>query len=43
MALFAKYKELRMTNLRLSEVDVNALIGYLKAQDAAQDGGQRKR
>ena len=34
-ALFARYKELRMPNLRLGEVDVNALIGYLKAQDAA--------
>jgi protein SCO1/2 len=37
IALFAKYKELRMPNLRLGEVDVNALIGYLKAQDAAQE------
>jgi protein SCO1/2 len=34
-ALFARYKELRMPNLRLGEVDVNALIGYLTAQDAA--------
>ena len=42
-AMFDRYKELRMPNLRLSEVDVNALIGYLKAQDAAQDGGQGKR
>jgi protein SCO1/2 len=46
-ALFARYRELRMPNLRLGEVDVNALIGYLKAQDAAQDaapdGGQGKR
>jgi protein SCO1/2 len=42
-ALFAKYKEVRMPNLRLSESDVNALIGYLKAQDAAQDGKQGKR
>jgi protein SCO1/2 len=32
-ALFVRYKELRMPNLRLGEVDVNALIGYLKAQD----------
>jgi protein SCO1/2 len=37
-ALFARFKELRMPNLRLGEVDVNALIGYLVAQDAAQDG-----
>jgi hypothetical protein len=28
---------LRMPNLRLGEVDVNALIGYLKAQDAARE------
>jgi protein SCO1/2 len=42
-ALFARYKELRMPNLRLGEVDVNALIGYLKSQDAAQDGGHGKR
>jgi protein SCO1/2 len=42
-ALFTRYKELRMPNLRLGEVDVNALIGYLKAQDAAQDGGHGRR
>ena len=36
-ALFTRYKELRMPNLRLGEVDVNALIGYLAAQDAVQD------
>ncbi|HXB71229.1 MAG TPA: SCO family protein [Candidatus Acidoferrales bacterium] len=41
-ALFAKYKELRMPNLRLGDVDVNALIGYLKAQDAAHEAGHRK-
>jgi protein SCO1/2 len=39
-ALFARYKELRMPNLRLGEVDVNALIGYLKSQDAAHDSGK---
>jgi protein SCO1/2 len=39
-ALFARFKELRMPNLRLGEVDVNALIGYLVAQDAAQDAAQ---
>jgi hypothetical protein len=32
---------LRMPNLRLGEVDVRSLIGYLKA--AAQDGGHGKR
>ena len=42
-ALFARYNELRMPNLRLGEVDVSALIGYLKTQDAAQDGGHGKR
>jgi protein SCO1/2 len=42
-ALFARYKELRMPNLRLGEVDVNALIGYLTAQDAALDGEHGKR
>jgi protein SCO1/2 len=35
-ALFTRYKELRMPNLRLGEVDVDALIGYLKSQDAAK-------
>jgi protein SCO1/2 len=35
-ALFARYKQMRMPNLRLSDVDVNALIGYLTAQDAAR-------
>jgi len=42
-ALFARYKELRMPNLRLGEVDVSALIGYLKAQDAAQTAGMGSR
>ncbi|HXB71234.1 MAG TPA: SCO family protein [Candidatus Acidoferrales bacterium] len=41
-ALFARFKEVRMPNLRLGEVDVNALIGFLKAQDAAHEGGHRK-
>jgi protein SCO1/2 len=35
-ALFTRYNELRMPNLRLGEVDVDALIGYLKSQDAAK-------
>jgi protein SCO1/2 len=34
--LFAKYKQVRMPNLRLSDVDVAALMGYLEARDAAQ-------
>jgi protein SCO1 len=42
-ALFARYKEMRMPNLRLGDVDVNALIGYLKAQDAAHNAGPGKR
>ena len=29
LALFAKYKQVKMPNLRLSEVDVKALVGYL--------------
>jgi protein SCO1/2 len=35
-ALFIRYNELRMPNLRLGEVDVDALIGYLQSQDAAK-------
>ena len=31
LALFKKYRELKMPNLRLSEVDVNAVLGYLAA------------
>jgi protein SCO1 len=34
-ALFAKYKQLRMPNLRLGDVDVNAIISYLEKQNAA--------
>jgi len=30
MALFAKYKQVKMPNLRLNDVDVNALLGYLE-------------
>jgi mono/diheme cytochrome c family protein len=33
LALFKSYRELKMPNLRLSDVDVNALIGYLEASD----------
>src|SRR4029077_48173 len=42
-ALFARYKELRMPNLRLGEVDVTALIGYLRTQDAARNATQHGR
>jgi protein SCO1 len=34
-ALFAKYKQVQMPNLRLGESDVAALIAYLEAQSAA--------
>ncbi len=40
-ALFQQYKEVRMPNLRLSEADVAALIGYLAAQDAAAVAGEK--
>jgi hypothetical protein len=43
-ALFAKYQELRMSNLRLGRRRCygNALIGYLDAQHANQDDGHEK-
>jgi hypothetical protein len=31
LALYTQYKQVKMPNLRLSEVDVNALLGYLAA------------
>ncbi len=37
-ALFARYNQLPMPNLRLNDVDVNALLGYLEAHDAASHG-----
>lgn len=33
--LYAKYRQVRMPNLRLGDADVEALIGYLEAQSAA--------
>jgi protein SCO1 len=38
MALYARYRELPMPNLRLTGIDVDALIGYLESQDAAAHG-----
>ena len=34
VALFEKYKQVRMPNLRLADEDVNALINFLRAQTA---------
>src|SRR5947209_2142367 len=42
LALYKRYQEIKMPNLRLSDVDVNALIGYLetsgKTAEAATPG-----
>jgi protein SCO1/2 len=35
MALFKKYKEVRMPRLGLPEADVNTLIEYMKTQTAS--------
>ncbi len=35
-ALFAKYNQVRMPNLRLGEIDVKALVAYLESQDNAR-------
>ena len=40
--LFAKYKEVRMPNLRLGDGDVEALIKYLEAQSSARHHAERK-
>jgi len=32
LALFAKYKQVNMPNLRLSSVEIDAVLNYLKAQ-----------
>ncbi|HSB78468.1 MAG TPA: SCO family protein [Candidatus Methylomirabilis sp.] len=40
--LFTRYKEVRMPNLRLGPEDVVALLAYLEAQGAAQQGVDRK-
>jgi protein SCO1/2 len=35
IALFAKYKQVNMPNLRLSSVEIDAVLNYLKTQSAA--------
>ena len=37
MALNAKYKDVRMPNLRLSDDEINLLIGYMVSQTSAHD------
>lgn len=39
VSLFAKYKKVNMPNLRLADVDVDAVIGYLKRQSEAAKTG----
>lgn len=41
-ALFAKYKQVVMPNLRLGDGDVAALMNYIEAQSAASRGPNRK-
>lgn len=42
MELFARYKEVRMPNLRMGDGDVEALIGYLEAQSTARQDPERQ-
>jgi protein SCO1/2 len=42
-ALFAKYKRLRMPNLRMGASDVNTLIDYLAERDKESDAARRGR
>jgi protein SCO1/2 len=42
MELFARYKKVRMPNLRLGDSDVDTLIRYLEAQTVAQEGVERE-
>ncbi|HET6934842.1 MAG TPA: hypothetical protein VFI72_08385, partial [Candidatus Angelobacter sp.] len=37
-ALFEKYKQVRMPNLRVAEEDITELIDFLKKQSKAPDG-----
>ncbi len=37
-ALFAKYRQVNMPNLRLGDADVNALLNYMEARDRTGDG-----
>jgi protein SCO1/2 len=41
-ALFKKYKNVRMPNLRLGSADVAALLSYLEAQSSVQREPTRK-
>lgn len=43
LALYAKYKELPMPNLRLSDHDVDVLMGYLETQTERVEGMQAAR
>ena len=40
VGLYKKYKEIRMPNEGLHEMDVETLIGYIEAQTAAMRGGE---
>ena len=39
LALFAKYKQVNMPNLRLSSGEIDAILNYLKTQSAAANRG----
>jgi len=43
LALYKSYRELKMPNLRLTDVDVNAVIGYLEASDKSASAAPAKR
>jgi hypothetical protein len=43
LALYAQYKQVKMPNLRLSEVDVNHLLGYLDAPTPSEATSPAKR
>ncbi|MDQ1471484.1 MAG: hypothetical protein QOJ99_2964 [Bryobacterales bacterium] len=40
MALYAKYKQVKMPNLRLTDQDVNAIVRYLESQTTASGPGR---
>jgi len=42
-ALYARYKQVKMPNLRLSDVDVNAVLGYLAAPTKSEAASPSKR
>lgn len=41
MELFEKYKQVRMPNLRVGDIDMDALINFLISQDADAPAGER--